>query len=84
MGVRKLLLLEPTAATQQLREAIQSDDWEICTTHTTTEAASRVSRSVSRAVRSRRSRAAVLRYCACRTREEVAPLVKIGTVICSE
>ena len=40
MRVRKLLLLEPTAATQQLSHAIQSDDWEVQVTHTVTEAKS--------------------------------------------
>ena len=40
MRVRKLLLLAPAAATQQLRQAIQSDDWEVRTTHCVAEAKS--------------------------------------------
>ena len=40
MRVRKLLLLAPAAATQQLRQAIQSDDWEVRTTHSVAEAKS--------------------------------------------
>jgi hypothetical protein len=38
MRVRKLLLLEPAAATQQLRQAIQSEDWEVRVTHSIAEA----------------------------------------------
>ena len=40
MRVRKLLLLSPTAATLQLSQAIQSDDWEVRVTHTVAEAQS--------------------------------------------
>ena len=40
MRVRKILLLQPTAATQHLRQAIQSDDWEVRVTHTVAEAKS--------------------------------------------
>ncbi len=38
MRNRKLLLLAPAAATQQLREAIQADDWEVCVASTVAEA----------------------------------------------
>ncbi|MEO5863204.1 MAG: sigma-54 dependent transcriptional regulator [Burkholderiales bacterium] len=40
MRVRKLLLLEPAAATQHFRKAIQSDDWEVHVAHTVAEARS--------------------------------------------
>jgi DNA-binding NtrC family response regulator len=40
MRIRKLLLLEPAAATQHFRQAIQSDDWEVRVAHTVAEARS--------------------------------------------
>ena len=38
MRIRKILLLEPAAATAPLRRAIESDDWEVRVTHTVAEA----------------------------------------------